>query len=258
MEHHNINKQFIEFATKNIQKNKTLLQLIEGNEDHIKLSKKKNIKKEYRNIRNKKDPLKPFKNAQAQYEGGIDEAGRGPLFGRVYVACVILPKSEDEFNFTLMKDSKRFSSKKKLLEAYNYIIDNCIDYSICYKDEKEVDCLNIREATLQTMHECISNIKTRPDYLIVDGCDFRKYEDIPHECVEGGDNWYCSIAAASILAKVARDTYIEELCKENPELDEYYALSKNKGYGTKAHLDGLKKHGLSQWHRKTFGICKTL
>jgi ribonuclease HII len=81
-------------------------------------------------------------------------------------------------------------------------------------------------------------------------------EQIPHVCVEGGDNKYSSIAAASILAKVARDTYIDELCQQNPELIERYSIDSNKGYGAKKHLDGIKEHGITIWHRRSFGICK--
>lgn len=255
---------FLKFASNNIQKNENLFNMVKNNQEYAekcisdKKGKKKTSERKYRNERNKKEPLKHYYNEEVTYEAGIDEAGRGPMFGRVYVACVILPKDPELFDFSRMKDSKRFSSKKKLLETYNYIIDNCVDYSICYRDEGEIDTLNIREATLRTMHDCIENIPTKPEYLLVDGCDFRKYKDIPHTCIEGGDNWYCSIAAASILAKVARDTYIENLCEEYPELDEKYGLLKNKGYGTKKHIEGLKTHGLTEWHRKTFGICKTL
>lgn len=266
-ENQDLYSYFKKFANKNIEKNVNIKNMILNNDNENNYNKKNFIKnvniklkkeRNYRNERNQKEPLKHYFNSDNDFEAGIDEAGRGPLFGRVYVACVILPKESGTFNYSLMKDSKRFTSKKKLMEVYNHIIENCVDYSICYKDEKEIDKINIRAATLQCMHDCIDSIKTKPDFLLVDGCDFNVYNGIEHECIEGGDNWYCSIAAASILAKVARDTYVEELCKENPELDDYYSLSKNKGYGTKAHLDGLKTHGLSKWHRKTFGICKTM
>lgn len=249
-------KRFREFATKNIEKSENLQKLINDDYTFSKTNEKVKKTKNYRNERNKKDPLKPYYKKENILEAGIDEAGRGPLFGRVYVACVILPR--DNFDFSLMKDSKRFSSDKKITEAYNYIIDNCVDYSISYMDEKMIDNINIREATLLCMQECIDTIEIKPELLLVDGCDFRDYKNIPYECIEGGDNWYCSIAAASILAKVARDKYIETLCKDYPELDEKYGLLKNKGYGTKQHIEGLKKYGLTKWHRKTFGICKTL
>jgi hypothetical protein len=80
---------------------------------------------------------------------------------------------------------------------------------------------------------------------------------IANTCVEGGDNTYCSIAAASILAKVERDQYVDEMCDKYPKLDEYYGLRSNKGYGCKRHMDGIREHGISRWHRRSFGICKT-
>lgn len=104
-------------------------------------------------------------------------------------------------------------------------------------------------------------------YLLIDGNDFipmmklcggggESYIQIPHICVESGDNTYASIAAASILAKVSRDDYIGEMCKEYPELVEKYDLGNNKGYGTKKHMDGIREHGISKWHRRSFGLCK--
>jgi ribonuclease HII len=235
----------------------------------IKRSKIKEIplidEKTGKKIRKKQQPLKhrfhyneelPEHSNNFIIEAGIDEAGRGPLFGRVYTACVILPSNN--FDHSKIKDSKKFTSKKKLMEVYNYIIDNALAYSVCYETEETIDSINIRQATLKSMNRCIENIKKKlePQYLLVDGCDFYTKENIPYICIEGGDNLYTPIAAASILAKVERDIYIEELCKENPYLDEYYGLSKNKGYGTKLHIDGIKNHGISLWHRKTFGICK--
>ena len=209
--------------------------------------------------------LKPFcmKNI---IEAGIDEAGRGPLFGRVYVAAVILP-NDDSFNHSLMKDSKKFSSKKKIREAYDYIKDHAIDYEVQYIDEKEIDKINIRNATHKAMHNAVRNLRVKPFHLLVDGCDFTPYVDmgegdnseitsIAHTCIEGGDNKYSSIAAASILAKVDRDDYIEKMCDLYPDLDTFYGLRSNKGYGAKKHLNGIKEHGITQWHRKTFGICK--
>lgn len=205
--------------------------------------------------RNKTEPLKSaYSHDKNILECGIDEAGRGPLFGRVYTACVILP--QDNFDHSIIKDSKRFTSKKKLLAVYEYIKEHAIDYSISYNDETVIDDINIRQATLRSMHDCIDGLHIKPDLLLVDGCDFIPYKDIQYKTIEGGDNWYTPIAAASILAKVERDKYIEELCSQHSELDEKYGLLKNKGYGTKQHLDGIKAHGISIWHRRTFGICK--
>jgi len=216
--------------------------------------------------RTKAEPLNKFYNEDSELlEIGIDEAGRGPLFGRVYTGAVILPKDVD-FDFDKMKDSKKFSSVKKINEVAEYIKEKALAWSVTYNDEKVVDNINIRQSVLSSMHNSIKNVMTNDNeyLLLVDGNDFRPYmmfkddEYLPvkHICIEGGDNKYCAIAAASILAKTERDKYIEELCEENPELKERYGIDKNKGYGTKTHLDGIKNFGITKWHRKTYGICK--
>ena len=199
-------------------------------------------------------------------EIGVDEVGRGPMLGRVYSAAVVLPK-DDSFNHVLMKDSKRFSSKRKIIEAYDCIKENCIAWNVGYASESVIDDINIRNATHRAMHEAIKGIiKPGIEYhLLVDGNDFRPYtvmnEDIgivqiPTTCIEGGDDKYTAIAAASIIAKVTRDKYIEELCDVYPELDENYGILRNKGYGTKIHMDGILAYGITKFHRKTFGICR--
>jgi len=216
--------------------------------------------------RTKAEPLNKFYNEDSEIlEIGIDEAGRGPLFGRVYTGAVILPKDVD-FDFDKMKDSKKFSSVKKINEVAEYIKEKALAWSVTYNDEKVVDNINIRQSVLSSMHNSIKNVMDNDNeyLLLVDGNDFRPYmmfkddEYLPvkHICIEGGDNKYCAIAAASILAKTERDKYIEELCDENPELKERYGIDKNKGYGTKTHLDGIKNFGITKWHRKTYGICK--
>lgn len=229
---------------------------------NIRLSKKqkKNVVKKSRKTRSK-EPLKHSYSEVPMIEAGLDEAGRGPMFGRVYAACVVLPFEDPDFKYEILKDSKRFSSKKKLYEVYEYIKENAIDYSVCYKDEVYIDENNILHATQMAMHDCISNLRTTPENLLVDGNYFIPYTDeacsqVPYLCIEGGDNTYCSIAAASILAKVERDEYIDTMCDENPELEDYYGLRSNKGYGTKKHMEGIKEHGISRWHRRSFGICR--
>ena len=214
-----------------------------------------------------KEPLTKFYNNDwNKLEIGIDEAGRGPLFGRVYTAAVILPKDET-FKYELLKDSKKFSSQKKINEVADYIKENSTSWSVSYKDETEVDRINIRQSVLCSMHDSIKSLinNIEQDYfLLVDGNDFKPYMrymdgsfmQIEHKCIEGGDNKYCAIAAASILAKTERDKYIGALCEENPELKEKYGIHKNKGYGTKEHLVGISNHGISKWHRKTYGACK--
>ena len=137
-----------------------------------------------------------------------------------------------------------------------------------------IDEINIRNATHKSMHESIRGVIDKyvdtmhfmPLHLLIDGNDFKplmmvnkddlSLRQIPHTCIEGGDNKYTAIAAASILAKVSRDTYIEELCKEHPYLNTNYDLLKNKGYGTPKHMAGIREHGISPFHRKTFGLCR--
>jgi ribonuclease HII len=213
-------------------------------------------------------------------EIGVDEVGRGPMFGRVYTAAVILPK-DGSFDHSMMKDSKKFHSKKKIQEVAEYIKQNCIAWNVSYEDEKTIDAINILQATQKSMHKSILSIKqkyvdlcysnevdpsTKKIQLLIDGNYFNPIsflnkqrgiiETISHICIEGGDNKYTSIAAASILAKVARDEYIDQMCLEFPELVEKYAIDSNKGYGSKKHMDGIKKHGITIWHRRSFGICK--
>lgn len=218
---------------------------------------------------------KYFTEDPSVFEIGVDEAGRGPLFGRVYAAAVVLPK-DDSFDHSKVKDSKLFTSKKKILEAADYIRENALAWSVSFESEEVIDKINILQATQQAMrHAVLDTIKqynekreSREKYhLLVDGNYFKpislpnaegtKLEVLDFDTVTGGDNKFSSIAAASILAKVHRDQYILDLCEEHPELVTNYGLDGNKGYGAKVHLDGIKQHGITQWHRKTFGICKS-
>ena len=207
--------------------------------------------------------IKKYSNDYEE-EIGVDEVGRGPMFGRVYCAAVILPMNNN-FKYELLKDSKKFTSRKKLEETAKYIKDNCISYSIAYCENTEIDNINIRQATHKAMNEAINKIInfSEKNIILIDGRDFKPItylendiiKEVPVKCIEGGDNKYCSIAAASIIAKVERDEYIYQMCIMYPLLDIYYNLSKNKGYGTAKHMEGIKKYGITKWHRKTFGIC---
>ena len=218
-----------------------------------------------------KTPLNHFYDISNTFEIGVDEAGRGPLFGRLYVSAVILPK---EGEFSAIKDSKKIKNKKTIKKVSDFIKANAIAYSIKYVEHDVIDRINIRESVLMAMHQCIDEILTiindktntmNQTIILVDGNDFRPYmmynqdtmdlDEIPSVCIEKGDGLYYSIAAASILAKVARDEYILELCNENPLLIENYHLDTNMGYGTREHIEGIKIHGITQWHRKTYGIC---
>jgi ribonuclease HII len=165
-----------------------------------------------------------------------------------------------------------------LTEAAQYIRDHAITYSVQYANEVEIDTYNIRRATIQCMHKVARDVMERGiddaassipltdknTLLLVDGNDFKpliwvgagEMTHVPHETVVSGDATFGSIAAASILAKSARDDWVDEMCDLYPILDLLYGLRTNKGYGTKNHIDGIKKFGISQWHRRTFGICK--
>ena len=211
--------------------------------------------------------LQPYYNEDPEIvEAGIDEAGRGPMFGRVYVAAVVLPKDTDKevYDHSIMKDSKRFHSRRRIREVYDYIKENAVSYCVAYEEAESIDLINIRQAVLQGMHNSIDGLTSRPNLLLVDGNDFKPYikfkddvwEQTQHICIKGGDNKYTSIAAASILAKVERDEWIDKMCDENPELDEIYGIRSNKGYGSKNHLEAIAKNGISKWHRRSYGICK--
>jgi len=235
--------------------------------------------KKIRKPRQMQQPLQKFYKEQANiFEIGVDEAGRGPLFGRVYTAAVILPK-DDTFDHSRVKDSKKFHSKKKIEEVADYIKENAVAWYVSFEDEKVIDEINILQATQKAMHTSIletrkqiinkmkeTNNDTYEIQLLIDGNYFNpitilnkktsKIESIPYTTIEGGDNKYTAIAAASILAKVERDKYIDELCEQNQTLAEYYGIDSNKGYGAKRHMDGIKEHGITIWHRRSFGICK--
>lgn len=219
--------------------------------------------------------LERFYNTNYKYEICIDEAGRGCLFGRVYIASVVLPKEPQLFDGTNIKDSKKFSSKKKINEVSEYIKKNALYYSVQYEESNTIDNVNILKAVMHGMHKCISDtIKhimnnidknaTYDDFLIVvDGNYFKPYLQfdismneliqINHVTVEQGDAKYIGIAAASIIAKTSRDAYIHDLCEKTPLLDEYYGLKKNVGYGTKQHREGIKQYGITCMHRRTYG-----
>ena len=196
---------------------------------------------------------------------GVDEVARGTFIGPVIAACVVLPKSFPDDTYKQIKDSKKLSEKKREFLA-SYIKDICITYGVGEVSNKEVDEINILNATMKAMNRAINDAyKKEPfNYLLIDGPNFKGYippgedsEMIEYECVLQGDATYLSIAAASIVAKDYHTKLINKLVEDNPILM-LYDIKKNKGYGTKNHLLALKTHGLSEFHRKSFGICKTL
>jgi len=183
-------------------------------------------------------------------EAGCDEAGRGCLAGPVFAAAVILPP---RFAHPLLNDSKQVAEADR--ETLRPIIEKkAIAWAVAMVDHEEIDRINILKASFKAMHLAIDQLQTRPELLLIDGHLFSRYFGIVHQCVIKGDETYTSIAAASILAKTHRDEYMKALHLQHP----IYGWDENKGYGTTVHRNGIKVHGLSPYHRKTFGICKEL
>ena len=174
---------------------------------------------------------------------GVDEAGRGPLAGPVCAAAVILPEG---YEIPGLNDSKQLSDKKRR-ELFPVIQEEAIAYGIAMVDEKTIDEVNILNATFMAMKDAISQLSVRPELALIDGnrtTDFG-VEAIP---VVKGDARDASIAAASILAKVTRDTFMEEMDKQYPE----YGFAVHKGYGTRRHYDAIREYGMCPIHRRTF------
>lgn len=198
--------------------------------------------------------LEPLHRLETQV--GIDEAGRGCLLGPVFAAAVVWDPSVDA---TGIKDSKKLTPKKRK-ELRTYIESNAIAYGVGSASHVEIDEHNILNATYLAMHRALdemfanSNTDLHVDRLVVDGDRFKPYNHhrttVPFVCVRGGDNKYVHVAAASILAKENHDDWIETHFAD----DLRYNLTSNKGYGTKAHRDGIREYGLTDHHRKTF--CK--
>lgn len=186
-------------------------------------------------------------------ECGIDEVGRGALCGPVVAACVIWgSEGIDPIFASKIRDSKKMTPKERTIMS-DFIKDNAVDWSVSFVDSKRIDEINILNATFEAMHQCLESLTVPIDHILVDGNRFKQYKDIPFTCVVKGDSEYMSIAAASIIAKVARDEYMKRLCEDD---DNYckYGWVQNQGYGTKQHLEAIKKFGLTDYHRKTFHL----
>jgi len=184
-------------------------------------------------------------------EVGLDEAGRGPLIGRVYAAVVNWGDTPDNIN---VNDSKKLSAKKRG-EVLEWIKINVDEWAVGYAEPEEIDTINILEATKLAMTRALEQLKFKPDYVIIDGVGWeKKFPEYKLTSIVKGDSKFYSIAAASILAKEYHDDYIKKICLENPDLDEKYGLLSNMGYGTKKHIDGIHKYGLSKFHRKSFKL----
>lgn len=192
----------------------------------------------------------------------VDEVGRGCLAGPVCAAVVMWPPSftpcdlEEHRLLEMIRDSKKLSEKQRL-KLEGFIKTHAIEYKIATIDNTEIDDLNILQATYKAMHQALDGLTTSFSRIVVDGNRFKQYisqtgQPIPHTCIVGGDNKLLQIAAASILAKVHRDRLITELSAAESQALAPYKFEKNKGYGTKEHLQALQKHGPSAYHRRTF------
>ena len=177
-------------------------------------------------------------------EAGTDEAGRGCLAGPVTAAALILPPN---FKNEILNDSKLLSEKKRihLKPILEYA---AISYGVAHVFPKEIDKINILNASILAMHKALKQLKPIPEFIIVDGNRFKPFKDIAHECIIKGDRNYMSIAGASVLAKTARDQYMEKLHEEYP----MYNWKQNKGYPTKEHREAIQKYGITKYHRKSF------
>ena len=174
---------------------------------------------------------------------GVDEAGRGPLAGPVYAAAVILPKGHI---IEGINDSKKLSEKKREL-LFDKISEECVCYSIGIATEKEIDEINILQATYLAMKRAVDGLSVKPDIALIDG-NRKPGLDIDEWTIVKGDAKSANIAAASILAKVSRDRYMLEMAEKYPQ----YQFEKHKGYGTKLHYEMIEKYGISEIRRKTF------
>jgi len=179
-------------------------------------------------------------------EAGCDEAGRGCLAGPVFAAAVILPKN---FFLDLLDDSKRMSEKKRYL-ARPVIEANAVAWSVAMVDNREIDDINILNASIEAMHLAIRQLTVKPQFLLIDGNRFKPYQDLPHQCIVRGDATYASIAAASVLAKTYRDDYMRKIHEKYHQ----YAWDKNKGYPTRQHRAAILKYGISPYHRRSFRL----
>lgn len=186
-------------------------------------------------------------NKQISLVAGIDEVGRGPLAAGVLASAVILNPQE---KIEGLNDSKVLSEKKRI-ELSKIIKEKAIAYAYGYVNEKEIDRINIYQASKLAMLRAVVNLKKKPEFLLIDAMPLPE-ADIPYLAIIKGDSLSASIAAASIVAKVKRDEIMQLFAKTYPE----YGFSHNKGYPTKAHLLALKNYGPCKLHRKTYGPVK--
>lgn len=180
-------------------------------------------------------------------EAGVDEAGRGCLAGPVTAAAVILHPDKRYKWYSKLDDSKKLTHEVRNELRY-YIEENSIAWSVGFADHKEIDTINILNATYLAMHRAITGLHTQPSALLIDGNRFKSSTAIPHQCIIKGDGIYLAIAAASILAKTHRDEYMLQLHNDHPQ----YGWDQNKAYATAFHRNAIDQHGLTAYHRLSF------
>ena len=189
--------------------------------------------------------LAPFLHTHL-LEAGLDEAGRGCYAGPVFAAAVILPKN---FHHPLLNDSKLLNEKQR--DQLRPLIEKeSIAFAVASVDNETIDKINILQASCTAMHHSINDLKTVPEFLLIDGNRFKTYKQVPHQCIIKGDGKYASIAAASILAKTYRDEFMQQIHASFP----HYGWDTNKGYGTAVHRRAIDEYGLCSHHRKSFNI----
>lgn len=184
-------------------------------------------------------------NKEGLLEAGCDEAGRGCLAGSVFAAAVIFPP---DYSNSELNDSKQLTARKRYA-LRDIICRDALAWAVASVEPEEIDRINILNASILAMHRALDRLTLRPGYVIVDGNRFKPYGDVPHTTIVKGDGKYLSIAAASILAKTCRDDYMLRLHEQYP----WYGWDRNAGYPTKLHREGILSHGLTPYHRLSFG-----
>ncbi len=190
--------------------------------------------------------MKIYYDNDNNLEAGCDEAGRGCLAGPVVAAAVIFDK---KFKNNLINDSKQLNEKTR--DSLRLIIEKeAVAWAVGFVDQKEIDEINILNASILAMHRALEQLTTIPDFILVDGNKFKPYKNIPHQTVIKGDSKYLSIAAASILAKTYRDDFMKKIHQEHPQYDWLH----NKGYPTPKHRKAIAQYGITVYHRKSFNL----
>ena len=180
-------------------------------------------------------------------EAGCDEVGRGCLAGPVVAAAVVLPK---DFTHPHLTDSKQLSATRRT-QLQEEIKQQALAWAVAEVDNRQIDEINILNASFLAMHRALDDLTLRPELILVDGNRFQPYPFIPHQCIIKGDSHYYSIAAASVLAKTYRDDLMQQLALQHP----HYGWESNVGYPTQSHRQAIQQHGITSWHRKSFAGC---